>query len=390
MDKGCVFIFCAAMWGHITPLLPVMRAFVEKGYRVRVYSREWVADKVEATGAVFVQTGDGNGPRPLRGDAFTMIVAQAETLDDFLRQEIERWQPLCAVVDTATVWGKLIAEKYGLPVVYSSPTMLMNDYTRAGYFKEYFDMVRLEAGQIEGLMETLAAKGFPKKSLNALFSVEAGDDCVAYISEAIQPFSFMPGREHIFYAGIDRQAVPPSPRLPNRWRGGARPRLYVTQGTMSSTSPWLFKNCIEAFRAWDVEVVMTVWKYVDIADLGQIPAHIHVLRVGVQRKILSECDAMICHGGLNTVADGLVTGVPMAMYPTFVDQFANAKRMEELGAGIRLADCRVDMLQSAAWRLLTVPAYRERAEALGRGLVRPNGAADAAEWILQRAAAQRG
>ena len=200
----------------------------------------------------------------------------------------------------------------------------------------------------------------------------------------------MPGREHIFYVGIGQRTVQPALRLPNRWRGGIRPRIYVTQGTMSSSlSPWFFRNCIEAFRAWDVEIVMTIWKHININDLGKIPEHIHVLRVGNQREILAQSDAMLCHGGLNTVADGLIMGVPMAAYPSIVDQYANAKRIAELGAGIRLDACRVDMLQSAAWSLLTVPTYRQRCEALGKDLLRPNGAAQVVEWILGRMAVQK-
>lgn len=153
---------------------------------------------------------------------------------------------------------------------------------------------------------------------------------------------------------------------------------------MFSISPWFFRSCIDAFRSWDVEVVMTVWKFIDLNELGEIPENIRVLRVGNQREILAGSDAMLCHGGLNTVTDGLIMGVPMAIHPCFVDQYANAKRMEELGAAIQLSDYNVQILQRAAWLLLTVPSYQEKAEALGRGLLRPDGAGEAAEWILER------
>lgn len=385
MNQGCIFIFCVAMQGHLTPLLPVMRAFVNKGFAVRVYSREWAAGQIEETGAVFVPAAEADTDmRFFRRDTFSSMISQARKMDGFFRQEIERWKPLFAVIDTATVWGRLIAEKYSLRVFLSSPTMVMNRYTRVGYFREYFNMVEKESDEIERVLEELAREGFPKKTLTSLFTVGEGEDCITYVSEAIQPFSYMPGKEHIFYVGCSPRTVRPSHRFPYRWRGGLRPRIYVTQGTISSVNPWFFRSCIEAFRSWDAEIVMTIWKYIDPAQLGDIPAHIHVLREGNQREILARSDVMLCHGGLNTVTDGLTMGVPMAVYPSLVDQYANAKRIEELGAGIQLKDCHAQTLFRAAWLLLSSPSCRERAQALGDGLLRPDGANMAAEWMLRR------
>jgi MGT family glycosyltransferase len=56
-----------------------------------------------------------------------------------------------------------------------------------------------------------------------------------------------------------------------------------------------------------------------------------------QTRIVPLVDAMITHGGNNTVTEALHFGKPMVLLPLFWDQYDNAQRMHELGYGVRLA-----------------------------------------------------
>ena len=62
-------------------------------------------------------------------------------------------------------------------------------------------------------------------------------------------------------------------------------------------------------------------------------------------------DIFITHGGINSIQEGLSAGVPLILIPQVYDQFDNAKRIEELEAGISLdknkIEITVDVLKDA-------------------------------------------
>ena len=81
-----------------------------------------------------------------------------------------------------------------------------------------------------------------------------------------------------------------------------------------------------------------------------------------QTSILPQVDAVITHGGNNTVTESLYFGKPMVLLPVFWDQYDNAQRMHETGFGIRLDTYghEPEELPAAVDRLLADAALRER------------------------------
>jgi UDP:flavonoid glycosyltransferase YjiC (YdhE family) len=64
-------------------------------------------------------------------------------------------------------------------------------------------------------------------------------------------------------------------------------------------------------------------------------AHVHLERWVPQPLLLQVADAMVTHGGYNTVREAVRHGVPMVAFPQFGDQFASAGRIAALGLGRR-------------------------------------------------------
>jgi UDP:flavonoid glycosyltransferase YjiC (YdhE family) len=93
--------------------------------------------------------------------------------------------------------------------------------------------------------------------------------------------------------------------------------------------------------------------------------------------------AVICHGGHNTVVESLVHGLPLVLAPIKDDQSMVAEQVVKAGAGIRLKFRRatsVDIAQ-AVERVLGEPAFKEAARNIRSSLMASGGAARAATLL---------
>ncbi len=102
-----------------------------------------------------------------------------------------------------------------------------------------------------------------------------------------------------------------------------------------------------------------------------------------QTSVLPHVDAVITHGGNNTVTESMWFGLPMVVLPIFWDQHDNAQRVDECGHGIRLPTYALtaEALSAALERVLADSALRARAAAAGERLRAHAGTVRAAELI---------
>jgi UDP:flavonoid glycosyltransferase YjiC (YdhE family) len=324
-------------------------------------------------------------------------------MDEQMEQEIRIHPPAFALVDAATIWGRLLAEKYRIPMILSSAPMIINRLTMKEYFRYFEQLMQiLETGVMEEKLEEAAKAGFPKKEIYALYTVEQEENCIVYVSKELQPCADQMQSYHIFYAGYvndekegrdnsledeaglkaggERDAAPPDTE---HERSSSRPLIYISMGTSSINTGFFFKNCVTAFQnREELDIVMAVCSEEIVKQLGDLPGHIRAYPYVDQKEILKKADVVIFHGGLNTLRDSLVAGVPMIICPRAFDQEGNAKRVEELGAGIALANNRPETLWRAVRLMLSVPSYRENSFRVGQTLLRSGTVEEAARWIL--------
>jgi UDP:flavonoid glycosyltransferase YjiC (YdhE family) len=102
-----------------------------------------------------------------------------------------------------------------------------------------------------------------------------------------------------------------------------------------------------------------------------------------QPALLPDVDAVITHGGNNTVTECLHFGKPMVVLPLFWDQYDNAQRMDELGLGVRLGTFEFEdqELGEAIERLLADRELASRLEGISKRLHAEPGTERAADFI---------
>lgn len=126
--------------------------------------------------------------------------------------------------------------------------------------------------------------------------------------------------------------------LPDWWPGQSdQPLVYTSFGTVlgyMSIAGEVYRALVSACGDLPARVLLTVGRRFDTALLGCLPANVHVEAWVDQRDVLAHAAAVLCHGGSGTILGSLAAGVPVVVVPLFADQFENARRVAERGAGV--------------------------------------------------------
>jgi MGT family glycosyltransferase len=114
--------------------------------------------------------------------------------------------------------------------------------------------------------------------------------------------------------------------------------IYISMGTLYKPTIEFFKICIEAFKNKQKKynLIISVGKGTNIEEIGKCPDHIFLRPYVPQLQILERCKVFVSHGGMGGINESMFYGVPMLLLPKTIEQQINARRIEELGAGIDL------------------------------------------------------
>lgn len=140
-----------------------------------------------------------------------------------------------------------------------------------------------------------------------------------------------------------------------------KPIVYVTIGTLlNDIRKSYFKKIVEAFGCMDITVVVAANP--DI--LEQWPDNFIVKSFLPQTELMEHVDAVVCHGGFNTVNDAIMHGLPILITPIAYDHFHTANLITRAGCGksIKYKRIGVNDLNNALTEILSVESYREAAK----------------------------
>ena len=153
----------------------------------------------------------------------------------------------------------------------------------------------------------------------------------------------------------------------SRRGGGEQVLIYAGFGSAFSTDPALVRRLlgIVADRP-DWELVISLSDRVEASGSVALPDRVHAFAWLPQLEMLRHADVAITHGGINTIDESIMSGVPMLIYCGHeTDMAGNTSRVVHHGIGI--AGDRQDtipMIRERIERLLGEPHFRDNVQHL--------------------------
>ena len=379
--------FCIPAHGHTNPTLGLVKALTEGGHQVWYFSFEEFREKIENAGATFIgcdgydfeMEDKGNADRVGKDKVYAteLLVSSTLALDEMTTRNIGEIKPDIVVSDSVAFWGKLAAMKHGLPYVSSTTTFAFNKYSAKYMHESAWDIARMLAAmpRINKQLKRLRDKGYPVKSLLDIVQNDNDTNTIVYTSKYFQPCSGTFSDRYQFIGPSIRPVTKPMEKTADKL-------VYISMGTVNQNREF-YRNCIHELGRTDWQVVISMGTNPEHYE--DLPDNIQIYESVDQMAVLSVADAFITHCGMNSASEGLYFQVPLVLFPQTPEQDAVAKRVEELGAGVRLKSISGEVVLQALRQVIYEPEYKDNASKISESF-RSCGGAAAAKLFLEEIA----
>jgi MGT family glycosyltransferase len=163
------------------------------------------------------------------------------------------------------------------------------------------------------------------------------------------------------------------------------PLVVVSFSTSDMGQVSTLQGIVDALGQIPARVLVTTGPAVD-PDALQVAKNTTVVGYVPHAALLPRASVVVTHAGLGTVMAALTHGVPLVCMPMARDQFFNAGRVAELGAGcIVPMDASGDAIADAVSSVLADSALREGAKLMATAIAGYGGSADAVAELEQLA-----
>jgi len=331
-------------------IVPIKEEQIPVGGRFIVPYRSLVKHTVEIDEILLKQD---NGP--LLSGAETWKLALEETYIPFCKimyeavnEVIDEFTPDVVINDCITFAGGICAYKKQIPYVTTTPVPpdLGANALNSPKIWEWQQKLMFDLQKYLGIDSDELV--FHSRELNIVFTSE-------YFAAIENP------EPHMVFVG-------PVEGRPNTvdfdWKTLSErtgPKVFVSLGTLlEDIRKEFFERLITTFKDEPITIVAATKP--DIIE--HWPDNFIVQGFVPQTEVMKRMDAVICHGGFNTVNDAILNELPLLITPIAYDHFHTAALVEKAGCGkkIRYKRMRTDDLKNAVWELIAEPSFREQAK----------------------------
>ena len=350
-----LFTSCPA-YGHVLPMLPLVRAAVRAGHEVRVATGPDLVGPlasrgldVHAVGPAWatswsahegVWADPGLPEEQKRTDGLVVLFGKPalSRLADLIVMA-QRWRPDLVVHEVLEMAGPLLSRHLEVPgVVHGIGPM----------FPFYAHLIGLAGATI----------GEPR-----LWAQVSTEQALDLCPPSLQPDGPPPWPGAIPLRPSAGEPGPVPPEVADGL-GRDRPVAYFTLGTVKNSDTADLAAGLMALEGYDGVVVATTGRRLDPDELGPVPANAVVAEFVPQAPLLQRADLLVSHSGSGTMLGGLVHGVPQVALPRGTDQPHNAALLARAGAGVVVApqDYAATTIRAAVAEVTGDPAFRTAAE----------------------------
>jgi MGT family glycosyltransferase len=394
-----LFVF-PPLVGHVNPAVGVAEELTRRGHEVAWVAHQAAVGHLLGAGATIYPAGDeflersddlmaGHDAR--QGAASLMFVWErflvplTVAMAAPVRAAFDAFGPDVVVADQHAFAGSIEAREAGIPwAVSASTTAELLDPLVVGATKiaSWFER---QLQTLYGAMDLphLAEAGFDPRFSPHLVIQYSTARLVGTVQRNLSSVVFV-GPAHRLVEGTRNG-------FPWEWLDRYDSLVLVSLGTLVEGKGLRFlARTMEAVADQRYGVVLVG----DAFLLPAAPDNVLVRPYVPQLDLLPRMDAMISHGGQNSVLEALMAGVPLVCAPIRLDQPITADQVVRAGAGRRLsfARARPREIGAAIDAVLTDPSYRQAAAHVGESLRTAGGATAAADHLegLVRASATKG
>jgi UDP:flavonoid glycosyltransferase YjiC (YdhE family) len=269
--------------------------------------------------------------------------------------------PICSTLRPGAVsqlrmdlaWGRVLLEQeltrrvlVPLGLGFDSEGILLREARRRGFPREKLHRVSFPTASLELPELVLCPRAFD------------------YPQAEVRPL------RHYVGPGVDLERREPD--FPWERLAADKPLVYCSLGSSPERWPHFEKFLssvlygMSAHPEW--QWVLSTGPVVQARVAGLAPAGAVVVPYAPQLALLSRAAVMVGHGGLNSLKEALLHGVPGVVLPGMYDQLGNTARVAYHGLGVVEDISRLtgQKLARAISTVLQEPEYRSRAEAMGR------------------------
>jgi UDP:flavonoid glycosyltransferase YjiC (YdhE family) len=422
-------------FGHINPTFKLAKALCARGHDVRYLAIADVAPRIEAQGfRVEPLYPDLYPPGVIAAEESLPLLAKRRAITARYRAVLKRlWttppmhtehvEPALMLIDVTQTHFALWAHRNGTPFVHVTTSLPQTQdpgvpplrsgspygtgalaRARGAFEWQRFLLKRRASGRVAGFggmsptyeLARLAAPRFGVASRDLDWRTLYMPQMRGVAELVLCPESFdfprPPRADRIYVESLDLARK--EPEFPWDEIAPDKPLVYCALGSQRyrpTEVPALFRRLARVFRSRaDWQMCLALGPHAWPSDLP-CPPNVLLVERAPQLALLRRAQVMITHGGLGSVKECVMLGVPMLGVPLDIDQPGNVARVVHHGVGLA-ADVSQTTAEELAWalhRLIHEQSFRDRIGALRARFEETESAQRGADFVEAQLAGRR-